>query len=278
MKQNEFTWKTNDGLNIQAVEWIPEVKIKAVVALVHGVGEHALRYQYVAQKFTDAGYLLSGFDLRGHGRSEGPRGHAPSYDALMDDINKSIDEATTKHPGLPLFLYGHSLGGNLVLYFSITRKADVKGAIVTSPGLGTAEPVKGATLALGKIMYKLMPTFKINNGLDRSGLARDPEVERKYSSDPLVHPFISARLGLDFLESGQFILNNADKIHWPLLVMQGSADRLVSPDLTRQFAGRAPKELVTYKEWEGYYHELHNEPEKDQVIQVMLDWLTAKNK
>ena len=276
MKQVNYSWKTQDGLEIEAVEWLPEGKTKAVIALVHGLGEHALRYEYVAQKFTDAGYILSGFDLRGHGRSAGPRGHAPSYDAMMDDIQKSLDEASARHPGLPVFLYGHSLGGNLVLYFSITRQAQVKGAIVTSPGLGTAKPVNGATLFLGKVMYTLAPTFKINNGLDRSGLARDPEVEKKYSADPLVHPYISSRLGLDMLANGKFILENPTKIHWPLLLMQGSADRLVSPELTRKFAEITPKKLVTYKEWEGYYHELHNEPEKDQVIQVMLDWLNTK--
>ncbi len=276
MKKNEFSWKSKDGLAMQAVEWLPEKKPKAVVALIHGLGEHALRYQYVAQKFTDAGFILSGFDLRGHGRSEGSRGHAPSYDALMTDIHQSLDEATSRHPGLPVFLYGHSLGGNLVLYFSITHQAQIKGAIVTSPGLGTAKPVSGATLFLGKVMYKLAPTFKINNGLDRTGLARDPEVEKKYSADPLVHPFISSRLGLDFLANGRFIQANPGKLHWPVLLLQGSADRLVSPELTRQFAADAPKALVTYKEWEGYYHELHNEPEKDQVIQVMLEWLSAK--
>jgi alpha-beta hydrolase superfamily lysophospholipase len=276
VKQIDFSWKTRDGIDIQAVEWLPEDAPKAIITLVHGLGEHALRYQHVAQKFTDKGYILFGFDLRGHGRSSGPRGHAPSYDALMDDIQRSLDQARSRHPGLPVFLYGHSLGGNLVLYSSLTRQPEVKGAIVTSPGLGTATPVNGVTLFLGNILYKLVPTFKFDNSLDRSGMARDPEVEKKYTADPLVHPFISSRLGLDMLANGMFILENPTKIHSPLLLMQGSADRLVSPELTRKFAENAPKNLVTYKEWEGFYHELHNEPEKDEVIQVMTDWLTAR--
>ncbi len=120
MKHFETSWKSNDGLNIFAQGWEPGMgSKKAVVCLVHGVGEHTSRYENVARVFTGSGYILFGADLRGHGRSEGIRGHFPSADAVMQDISILLEKARTRYPELPLFLYGHSLGGILVLILCI---------------------------------------------------------------------------------------------------------------------------------------------------------------
>ncbi len=278
MQHSEYSWSTKDNIKIFGQEWKPDGKVKASIALIHGLGEHAGRYQHVAEAFTAAGYSLTAFDLRGHGKSEGIRGHAPSYDALMADITQNINITREHFPGLPVFLYGHSLGGNLGLYYCLTQKPQIKGAIMTSPGLGTASPLPPAKYALGKILNALLPATQMDNGLDCSGLARDPEVERLYSTDPLVHPKITARLGLSMFAAGDYILAHAAEFPVPLLLMQGTSDRLVNPRLTKQFANTAPISKITYKEWEGYYHELHNEPEKAQIIKTMIDWMDQELK
>lgn len=275
MQQRYFTIQTKDRLTLHAVEWKPEGQPKAALLLVHGIGEHTGRYQHVAQVLTDSGFSVTGFDLRGHGKSEGLRGHSPSYDAFMDDIRNGLSNVQKNFPGIPVFLYGHSLGGNLVLYYSVTQSKIPQGGIVTAPALGVTVPISPMKMAVGKAMYSILPTFQMKNGLDPDDLARDKNVGISYSEDSLVHTYTTARLGLDLLNSGSYIIEHASSIRMPVLLMQGTEDKLVSPNLTRKFADRAPSGLVTYKEWKGYYHELHNEPEKAEVLKVMTDWLKA---
>ncbi|MBA3072399.1 MAG: lysophospholipase [Anaerolineae bacterium] len=278
MQHSEYNWTTPDNVKLYGQEWKPEGKQKAAIAMVHGLGEHSGRYEHVAEAFTQAGYSLTAFDLRGHGKSEGIRGHAPSYAAIMEDITHNVDLAKEHFPGMPVFLYGHSLGGNLTLYYCLTQNPQIKGAIVTSPGLATAEPVPPVKLALGKLMYNLMPAMQMDNGLLRSGLSRDPEVEKIYSNDPLVHPKISARLALDLINNGKFIIDHAAEFPIPLLLMQGTGDYIVNPPMTKNFANAAPLSKITFKEWDGYYHELHNEPEKAQVLKTITDWIDLELK
>ena len=278
MQQIEFSWKTKDGQNLYAKEWKPDGKVKAVIALVHGLGEHIGRYDHVAEAMGKAGYAMVGFDQRGHGKSDGIRGYEISYETIMDDISQNIQNAKDRYPGLPVFLYGHSLGGNLVLYYALTRKPELKGVIATSPGLATAQPLSPALKIATKVLYRLNPSMKIKNGLDLTGLSHDPEVAKKYLADPLVHPFISPRLALDMLNAGQYSIDHAGEFPLPLLLMQGTADRLVNPKKTKEFALAAPLSKITYKEWEGFYHEIHNEPEKEEIFKVMIGWLDQELK
>jgi len=278
MEQNEFSWKTKDGLNLYAKEWKPEGKVKASIALVHGLGEHIGRYEHVAEAFTAAGYAMIGFDLRGHGKSDGVRGYSTSNPAVMSDISLCIQSAKDHFPGVPTFLYGHSLGGNLVLYYALTQKPELKGVIATSPGLATAKPLPASLTLMSKILSKVAPTTKIANGLDLAGLSRDPSVAEKYKADPLVHPFISPRLAVDMFANGDYIVQHAAEFPLPLLLMQGTNDILVNPAKTKEFALAAPLSKITYKEWPGYYHELHNEPEKADVLKTMIGWLDQEMK
>ncbi len=270
MIQSEFSWQSQDGLQFFGQEWRPAGGARAVVALIHGLGEHSGRYQHVADYFTQHGLGVVALDHRGHGRTGGKRGHG-SYDAILDDIQHLIQEAEKRYPGLPVILYGHSLGGALVLYYALKRRPQVKGVISTAPGLIPAN-ASGGQIALAKIMSAIAPGFQIDNGLDVSGLSHDPETARAYTADPLVHPKISARLGLDLMQNGQWVIEHAAEFPLPLLLLQGSADRLVNPAGARQFAaGLAGK--VTYKVYDGWYHELHNEVEKETVLADMVAWI-----
>ena len=273
MQHIEFTQQAPDGVPFYFQGWQPDTPPKAVVCLVHGLGEHSGRYAHVAAALNDAGYTLLGFDLRGHGKSGGPRGHTPSYDALMDDIGRLLDEATQRYPGKPQFLYGHSLGGNLVLNYALRRKPSINGVIATSPAIRMATPPPGSQITLAKIMNRIRPAMQMANGLALDGLARDPEVIRAYTNDPLVHNKISVHLALEMLQAGEWALAHAAEFPLPLLLVHGTADKLTSAPASQEFAAKVPAGRCTLKLWEGFYHETHNEPEKAEVLAFMIDWL-----
>jgi acylglycerol lipase len=266
----DFSWKTGDGLNLFA-QWSAPSYPRGTVAIVHGLGEHSGRYDFVSKYLNEAGFAVLKFDLRGHGKSDGPRGHAPSYNALMDDIQHLLQEAASC-ADIPLFLYGHSLGGNLVLYYALTRSPIINGLVVTSPGLAPAIPVAKSKMSAGKLLSRIAPTMVMDNGLDRAMLSRDPQVIINYNSDALVSGKVSARLGMDIINNGKWIVEHASELEIPTLLMQGTKDGIVNPEMTKEFSNKAGL-FVTLKLWDGFYHELHNEPEKADVMNFMKEWL-----
>lgn len=274
MKNTESIFKAGDGVNLFVTEWLPDATPTANILIVHGLGEHSGRYRHVAEFLTTAGLGVFSFDLRGHGKTEGVRGHAPSYDHIMDDFDAYLVRIRERYSATPLFLYGHSLGGNLVLSYLIRRRPAVTGAVVTSPGLRTAEKVPAWKSALGKILYKLAPSFQLDNGLDVTGLSRIQDVVDAYRADPLVHPKVSTRLGMDLIDNGLFILENGGQVPAPLLLMVGSADRIIDPLAVRELSSKIPG--VNYREWEDGYHELHNEPNQMEVLQFIVDWIKGQ--
>jgi alpha-beta hydrolase superfamily lysophospholipase len=277
VRATQWNWKSQDGLEMFAQSWDPEEKTKAAVSLVHGLGEHSGRYAHVGKAFSDAGFALAGFDLRGHGKSSGPRGHTPSYKALMDDTAVFIDLVAGRYPGLPRFLYGHSLGGNLVINFGLRRNAELIGMISTGPWLKLAFQPPASKVLLGKMMNNLLPGFSQASGLETAALSRDPEVVNAYENDPLVHDKISARLFVNLFDTGLWALDHAKAFPLPLLLMHGGADRLTSAEASSQFA-KSAGDKATLRIWDGLYHEIHNEPEQGEVFAFMLDWMNSQLK
>lgn len=277
MKATEWSWKSNDGLEMYAQSWEPEGDPKAVVCLAHGLGEHSSRYAHVGKAFTDAAFALAAFDLRGHGRSGGPRGHTPSYEALMDDTAQFIDLVAGRYPGKPRFLYGHSMGGNQVINFALRRDAELVGVIATGPWLKLAFQPSASKVLLGKIMNKIQPGFSQPSGLETAALSHDSEIVRAYVNDPLVHDEISARLFVNMFETGLWALDHAAELSLPLLLMHGSADQITSPEASEQFAASAGNQ-VTMRIWNDLYHEIHNEPEQKEVFAFMIDWMNSQLK
>lgn len=254
--------------------WEPKEKPKAVVALVHGHGEHVGRYLHVAEAFTKAGYALAGFDLRGHGKSNGARGQTTNYQALMDDITDFLLLIRKRYPKTPLFIYGHSLGGNLVLNHILRCKPEAAGVIVTAPWLKLAFDPAPSQVVLARIMNKIAPGFTQNSNLDTTALSRDMGIVKAYNDDALVHEKISARLYLGIYDSGLWALEHASEFPVPLLLMHGTGDRLTSASASLEFAERAGKK-VTWHAWDGWYHEIHNEPQKGEVLKVMIAWMNG---
>lgn len=275
MPATEFTIAAADGLQLFARDWKPEQPARAVVVLIHGLGEHSGRYQHVAAVLNSNGIAVIAPDLRGHGRTAGSRGHIPSFETARQDIDAAIRSAALRYPGLPCFLYGHSMGALLGLSTLFHEKPPLKGAIISSPGLATAAPVPALKMAVGRIMYRLMPGFTLGNGLDLEGLSRDPSVIQRAKSDPYYHDRVSARLGLDIINEGKWVQGQTGPVPVPTLILQGSADRLIDAAATRNFAAHL-EGPVTYQEYPGAYHELHNDPDKGQVFQMILNWLEAR--
>lgn len=275
MNTSVFEIKTYDGLRLHARRWIPEGSVRAVICLVHGLGEHSGRYAHVAEAFNAAGYAVYALDLRGHGLSEGKRGHASGFTALMDDIGQLLECAAGEQAGLPLFLYGHSLGGSLVIYYALRRMARLAGVIAASPLIRLTVPPEAHRIQLSKALCRIWPSLTLSNGIDRAALSRDEAIVDAYRGDPLVHDRVSVRLGLDMLRSGIWNLRHAPDLRCPMLVMHGREDRITSPKASHDFCVNAG-EACAYKLWLDCAHELHNEPERRKVFDFVIDWIDGR--
>ena len=265
------TLKTKDDLKINLFSNQIKSK-KGVILVTHGMGEHALRYSEMARYFTEAGFAVVAFDIRGHGTSEGKRGHTPSYDLLMDDIDRIYDKVKSDYLDAPVVLFGHSMGGNLILNFLLRRKRKVAGAIVTGPYLKLGfEPPKWKII-LAKLSSNILPSLSQPTELEKPALTRTSQVVRDYEDDHLVHDRITSSFFINVHYAGQYAIDHAHRITTPLLIMHGSEDRLTSPKGTIEFIKNA-RDHVSSKIWDGLYHELHNEPERNEVFLYELNWL-----
>jgi acylglycerol lipase len=247
---------------------------KAVVVLVHGMGEHSGRYQHVAKKLTDNDFSVVAFDHFGHGKTTGKRGHNPSFEAVLKSISTTIEKATELFPNKPIFLYGHSMGGNAVINYAIRKKHNLKGIVATSPFLKLAfEPPK-IKLAVGKILQKIAPSLTMGNELDANDVSKDPIEVEKYINDPLVHDKISPNFSLTFIESGQWAIENANKLKTPMFLVHGTNDKIIDYKGTQEFANNS--DHASLKLYEGGYHELQNDFCKKEMLQDVVNWLSSQ--
>ena len=239
--------------------------------MVHGVGEHIKRYNIWADLFKKEGIGFAGVDLPGHGRSDGKRGNIRNSGILDEMIDILIKTASRTFPGIPLFLYGHSLGGGIVLNYILRRNPKIKGAIVTSPWLRLAfEPPK-AKLIIVRILKYILPSLIQPSGLNTIHLSHNKEVVEKYNNDPLVHSKISVSLINLALNAAEYSLRHASELRIPTLILHGSDDQITSPDGSREFASLS--NMAELKIWDGGYHELHNEPDSEEVFKYIVSWI-----
>jgi alpha-beta hydrolase superfamily lysophospholipase len=275
MKTFESNWTGNDGITFHVRGWEPDYQPKALIALVHGLGEHTDRYEHVAKAMIEAGYAFSGFDLRGHGKSGGKRGHFPSLEAVMQDIRQFLKFLAQRYLDIPHFLYGHSLGALLCLAYAVQYGTGLKGVIVTSAALRSSLQEQKGKVAIVKVLGSLLPSLIIPSGLDVTALSRDPHVVQAYVQDPLVHDRASLGFGKAALSAIELCFARAKDFPLPLLLMHGTADRVAYPSGSEDFARLASNNNkdVTLKLWGGLYHEIHNEPDKAEVCRFMIEWL-----
>ncbi|WP_405564558.1 alpha/beta hydrolase [Polaribacter sp. Asnod6-C07] len=247
---------------------------KAVVVLAHGMGEHSNRYKHVAKKLTEKDFAVVAFDHFGHGKTEGKRGHNPNFEAVLESISKTIAKAKELYPNKPIFLYGHSMGGNAVINYTLRKKHQLKGVIATSPFLKLAFQPPKIKLAAGKILQKIAPSITLSNELNVNHVSRDQTEVEKYKNDDLVHDKISPNFSLTFIETGKWAIENASKLQTQMYLLHGTDDKIIDYKGTEEFANNS--EFASLKLYEGGYHELHNDLCKEEMLQDVVNWLNSK--
>ncbi len=258
-------------------DWpVPEVPALGTVVLVHGLGEHAGRYSEVATHLRDWGFIVRAYDQQGHGQSAGARGDMLRPGSLQADLGHVID-ATRQRPqsaDLPLVLLGHSMGGLVVARALAEQLRYVDAAVLSSPALGASPNIVQKLLLA--TLPKLLPHLTVDNGLNADLVARDAQVVQAYKADPLVHRRISAGLAAWILQEGQHTLDQANQWAVPTLLLYAGDDHLVRASASAEFARSAPQALVQSHCFEAMYHEIFNDPERDQVFTVLKAWLLAR--
>ena len=279
-----------DGENLALYSWQPEDSIDrptrpdtlvcGVVLIVHGLGEHAGRYDHVANSLHSWGFEVRAYDQRGHGESGGKRGALPTSMALLDDLAEVVDSVRKQYPGLPLILLGHSMGGLVVGRFVSLRIRPVDGLVMSSPALDAGiGPLQKLLL---EVLPRMAPNLAVSNGLDVNFTSHDQEVVKAYAADRLVHNKISPRLGQFIADAGPSVVAAAANWRVPTLLMYAGADKLVNPAGSDAFAKLAITSktvkpgTVTVKRFDGYYHELFNELDATPVFELLAKWLDAR--
>lgn len=273
MEYHEGYLTTSDDLRLLWRVWEPSTTPRATLLLIHGLGEHAGRYGHLAQAFNQAGITVRAFDLRGHGRSEGVRGHTPGTDFWLEDIDLLLGQAASH---LPVFLYGHSLGGLIAGVYGLQREDLEISYILSGPAFRRAFEVPTYKTYLAKTLASLRPTFAQHSGLDPSTLSHDPAVVRAYQQDPLVHDWATAKLYVEATDAGEWALRNAGRFGQPLLIVMGEEDLLVDVDAGEQFYHDAASEDKSMRVWPGLYHEIHNETPYEPILEHMVDWVVER--
>ena len=265
-----------DGANLVVYDWdgVDEGLVKAQVLMVHGLGEHAGRYDAIAKCLNHWGYGARAYDQYGHGESDGQRGAIPSDLRLQEDLSDVIQSTRTRIGAqMPLILFGHSLGGLVAAHWVAQNPGTVQGLVLSSPALAlTLNPLQKLLLS---VLPRLAPDLRMGNGLKIESLSHDPSVVEAYRQDPLVHDRISARLAHYMMQAGAATRGQAAQWSVPTLLLYAGADQLVNPAGSRAFAAAAPKDVVSAQSYPPLYHEIFNELPIDSqpVFDRLRSWL-----
>ena len=273
---------TADQLDLVLRSWTP-VSPRGVIVIIHGLAEHGGRYRETAEFLSSNGWAVYACDLRAHGLSSDPPGagrvHVNHFADYFLDVDALIKLAQSNHEGLPLFMLGHSMGGLISIGFALQNPDGLAGVIVSSPALGTHPDFQPPTVLklMVSILSRIAPRLLVDSNLDTLAISRDPDVVRAYIDDPLITQKVSTRWYGEIIKAIKSVHQSAPTLRIPMLLMQSGADRLVDPDAPRRFSEAAPAGMVELVVWDGLYHEMFNEPEKDRVRQRVLDWLRDRN-
>ena len=273
MNHVEGNFRGIRNANIFYQGWVPDGNVKAVILIIHGLGEHCGRYMNVVNHFIPLGFAVYGLDHLGHGKSDGEREVVKTFDDFTTNLSSYYSMVKTWQPSLPIFLLGHSMGGLIVSYYLLDHQSDFKGAIISAPSVKIPSNITPLTVWMGKILSAVAPKAGILS-LDPTGLSRDQEVVKAYINDPLVfHGKTPARLAAEMLNAMSRVKQAVNKISLPLIIIQGSADRLVDPGGAQMLFTEASSKEKTLKLYEGYYHEVLNEPDKARVLKDLETWV-----
>ncbi|MEM5774234.1 MAG: lysophospholipase [Anaerolineaceae bacterium] len=257
--------------------WLPDAGMQAMIVIVHGIAEHSGRYAHVGEYFCQHGFGVGSFDLCGHGRSNGKKAYIKSFSNLLDDLAVFIQRAKEQAPGKPIFLLGHSLGSGIVARYMIDYDlGGVHGAVLSGPLVVIGSSIPPALIKAARVLGAITPKLPVLK-LDNTTVSRDPAVRENYDTDPLNYRGkLRARTGDQINQALQYIQANMEKISLPMLIVVGSQDKLVDPAGAHMLYEKASSKDKTLKVYEGLYHEVLNEPEKEQVMDDILAWISAR--
>jgi acylglycerol lipase len=273
MIASESTMAGNSGVTLHTAVWAPESEPIADVVLIHGLGEHSGRYVPLAEVLTAAGFQVSALDLRGHGRTTGvERGMIDDFDLLVDDAARFIASVRTTRP---LFVYGHSMGGLTAVRLAERSQDGVAGFVITSPALVAAESIPKILVKIVNFVGKIAPRLKTIK-LEGDAISRIQSVRDDYDRDPLnyrgkIRAGTARQMNITMAKA----LGEAGRITKPILILHGDADRLASPAGSRKLDELVASSDRTLRIWPGAYHELHHEPEREEVLQTIVTWMKA---
>src|SRR5262245_53359804 len=275
MNYIEETVTTTDGLRLY-LRRHELASAHGEILIVHGFGEHSGRYVELTRHLVDNNYSVTAYDHRGHGLSDGLPGHVESFSEYDEDLAKIVGSIKARTQVKSLFVIGHSMGGLIALRYAARKEPAISGAVVSAPLIDVAVPVPAHKLMIARVGARMAPRMRLDNEINPSYLSRDPEVGRAYASDPLVNRKVSAKWFAEATRAMEEVSDWAGQIKTPVLVMHGTADRLESVEATKKIferIGSTDKELVIY---DGFYHELFNEPEKQEVFDRVTNWLKSR--
>lgn len=268
----EFSIEVSRGIKLVGDIYVPESKVSRIIVLIHGLGEHYARYSDWSARFVDKGFAVVGIDLPGHGRSEGKRGHIKDFHEYNQIIESVAKFAFSKFGELPIGLYGHSLGGNIILNYLLTNIFGFDFGIATSSWLELESPPSKGTLAIARVVNYVLPSILQPSGLHIEDISRSEEVNKKYENDPLIHGKISVRLGIEASDAAIRILDTGDVIDIPVLLLHGTDDRITAPKGSSRLAEMNTN--ISLKLWKDGYHELHNDTANTEVFEYIYSWIT----
>lgn len=265
------------GHRLARRSWLPDGPVVGVIVLVHGVAEHSGRYDYVGRTLATAGFAVHALDHVGHGESArvGAPANLGSIDDAADKVAALLDLARTEHPGVPAFLIGHSMGALITLYLATRAPLDVAGVVVSAPPLiiDAGNPVQRL---LAPVLTRVAPNLGVLK-LDSSQISRDPDVVTTYDNDPLVfRGKLPARTATEILTAAGRVLDRLPQLQVPTLALHGTSDAIAAPASTDRIEQRAGTNDLSVHRYDGLYHEVFNEPERDQVLADVVTWLTAR--
>lgn len=275
MNHTEGNFKGVRNADIYYQAWLPDGDVKAILLIVHGLGEYCGRYMNVVNHFVPLGYAVYGLDHLGHGKSDGMREVIERFEDYTDTLTLYLNMIKGWQPGKPIFLLGHSMGGLISVIYLLDHQAEFKGAIISAPSIKVSDSISPATIAMSKFLSAIAPKVGVL-ALDATGISRDPDVVKAYINDPLVfHGKTPARLAAEMLKAMLRVTAEVGKISLPFISVQGGSDKVVDPDGTRMLYEKSRSEDKTIKIYEGLYHEVFNEPERAIVLKDVETWLKA---
>ncbi|MEH2388026.1 MAG: lysophospholipase [Nostoc sp.] len=275
VSRKEGTFQGVGGLDLYYQSWHPEGKVRAILAILHGLGGHSDRYSNVIQHLIPKQYAIYSLDLRGHGRSPGQRGYINAWSEFREDLRAFLELIQTQQPGCPIFILGHSLGAVIVLDYILRYPQQalvLQGAIALAPTLGKVG-VSPIRVLLGKMLSRVWPRFTLNTGIDISAGSRDQQILAAYVQDRLRHTRATARLATEFFATVDWINAHAADWQLPLLILHGGADRVALPVGSDIFYQRVNCKDKLRIEYPGAYHDIQNDLNYPEVMADLEDWL-----